>query len=130
MVPFFLDLFQECCTIFCVMVCCVTVHTCGWWKWKLPCIVSLLLAVMAHYWSRASSKSSSRSSSSSTSISSRCVVLRYLVILRRVILWLCIIVLQLRIFIIMMRISVWWWYLVELRCILSCHNLFLHPIGI
>jgi hypothetical protein len=91
LVPLFLDLSQECCTVFCIMVCCTTIHTCRWWKWTLPCIMSWLLEVVAHYWTSSSSKSSSTSSSTSvsTSISSWCIVLRYLVILCGVILWLC-----------------------------------------
>jgi hypothetical protein len=99
LVPFFLYLSQECWAVFCVMVCCATIHTCRRWKWKIPCIMSWLLEVVAHYWSSSSSKSSSASSSTfvSTSISSWCVVLGYLVILCGVILWLCIIVLRLRI---------------------------------
>jgi hypothetical protein len=117
LVPLFLDLSQECWTVFCIMVCRAVVHTCHWWKWALPCIMSYLLAVLAHYWTSNSSKSSSTSSSTyvSTPISSQCVVLRYLVILCVVILWLCIIVLGL-------RIVLWRWYLVELRCNLSCYH--------
>jgi hypothetical protein len=40
LVPLFLDLSQECWTVFCIMVCCATIHTCHWWKWTLPCIMS------------------------------------------------------------------------------------------
>jgi hypothetical protein len=32
--------------------------------------------------------------------------------------------------ILLLCIIIWRWYLVEMRCILSCHNLFLKPIGI
>jgi hypothetical protein len=58
LVPFFLDLPQKCRTVFFVMICCATVHTCRWWEWTFPCI-------MEHYWSFASSKSSFVSSSTS-----------------------------------------------------------------
>jgi hypothetical protein len=139
LVPFFLDLSQECWEFFYVMVCCATIHTCRWWKWTIPCIMSWLLEVVEHYWSSASSKSSSTSSSTyvSTLISSWCVVLGYLVILHGVILWLCIIVLQLHIvvlflciIVLLLNIVVWWWYLDELRCSLSCHHFYLHSISI
>jgi hypothetical protein len=114
------------------MICCTTIHTCRWWEWKIPCIMSWLLAFVAHYWSSASSKSSSALSSTSisTSIFVWCIVMRYLVILCRIILWMCIIILCLHIVVLFMCIIVWWWYLVELRCILSCHHFFLHPISI
>jgi hypothetical protein len=117
MVPFFLDLSQECWEVFCVMVCCATVHTCRRWKWKIPCIMSWLLEVVAHYWSYASSESSSASSSTnvSTSITSRCVVLGYLVILCEIILRLHIVVLWLHIVVLWLHIVEWWWKLVELR---------------
>jgi hypothetical protein len=59
LVPFFLNLSQECWAVFCVMVCCATIHTCRRWKWTIPCIMSWLLEVMAYYWPSASSKSSS-----------------------------------------------------------------------
>jgi hypothetical protein len=127
-----INIVHTCWTIFCVMIRYATVHTCRWWEWKIPCIMSWLLAVMAHYWSYALSKSSSSSSSTSisTSISAWCVALRYLVILRKIILWMCIIILQLQIVVLLVHIIVWWWYLVELRCKLFCHHLFLHPISI
>jgi hypothetical protein len=94
LVPFFLDLSQECWVVFCVMVYCTTIHTCHQWKWTIPCIMPWFLAVVSHYWSSTSSKSSSNSSFPyvSTSISSSCIVLGYLVILHVLILWLCIIV--------------------------------------
>jgi hypothetical protein len=57
LVSFFLDLSQECWVFFCVMICCVTVHTCHWWKWTIPCIMSWLLVVVEYYWSSTSSKS-------------------------------------------------------------------------
>jgi hypothetical protein len=132
LVPFFLDLSQECWTVFCIMVYYATIHTCHWWKWKIPCIMSWLLAVVTHYWTSASSKSSSNSSSTSvaTSISSWCVVLRYLIILCGVILWSHVVVLWLHIIILLLHIVIWWWYLFELRCNLSYHHFFLHPISI
>jgi hypothetical protein len=132
LVPFFLDLSQECWTIFCIMVCCVTVHTCRWWKWTFPCIMSWLLEVVAHYWTSASSKSSSTSSSTSvsTSISSQvhCTeVPDYTAQGYIVAAHCCIVVAHCYI---VVCIIVWWWYLVELRCNLSCHHFFLHPISI
>jgi hypothetical protein len=131
LVSFLLDLPQECLAVFYVMVCYATIHTCNWWKWKIPCIIFWLLVVVAHYWSSASSKSSSASSSTSVStlISSWCIVLGYLVILRGVILWLPIIILWLCIIVLLLHIFVWWWYLDELRFILSCHYFCLHPIS-
>jgi hypothetical protein len=44
--PLFLDLSQECWKVFCIMVCCATVHTCHWWKWTFPCIMSWMLEVV------------------------------------------------------------------------------------
>jgi hypothetical protein len=130
LVPLFLDIFQECSRVFYIMVCCTKVHTCRWWKWTFPCIMFYFLAIVTHYWAYASSKSSSTTSytSVSTLIPSWCVVLRYLVIPRRVILWLCIIVLWLCSVILLLCIVVWRWYLVGPRCIFPCHNFFFHLI--
>jgi hypothetical protein len=130
--PFFLNIPQECWVVFYSMVCCATVHTCRWWKWKIPFLMFWLLEIVAQYWSFASSKSSSTSSSTSvfTSISLRCIVLGYLVTLCGFILWLCIIILWLCIVVFLLHIVVWWWYLVELRRNLSCHHFFLKPISI
>jgi hypothetical protein len=138
LIPFVLDLSQKCWTVFCIMVHCTKIHTCHWWKWIIPSIMSWLLEVVAHYWTYTSSKSSSNLcfANVSTLISSWCIASTYLVILRKVILWLCIvilwlcivvlwmriIVLWLRIVVLLLRIVLWWWYLVELRCILSCHH--------
>jgi hypothetical protein len=105
LVPFFMDLSQECWVVFCVMICCMTIHTCHWWKWKIPCIMSYFLDLVAHYWSYTSPKSSS--TFVSTLISSWFIVLGYLVILCGVILWLPIIVLHMCI--------LWWCYLDEMR---------------
>jgi hypothetical protein len=106
LVPFLLDLSQECWAVFYVMVYYMTVHTCHWWKWTIPCIISCLLVIVAHYWSSTSSKYSSASSSTfvSTSISSSCIVLGYLVILCEVILWLCMVILLLCILVLLFHI--------------------------
>jgi hypothetical protein len=123
LVPFFLDLPQECRTIFCVMICFTTIHTCCWWECTFPSTISWFLEVVAHYWSFASSESSS--SSSSTSIFKCYVVLRYLIILHRIILWMHIIILWLCIVVLLLCIVIWWRYLVELRCSLLCHHFFI-----
>jgi hypothetical protein len=132
LVPFVLDLSQECWEVFCVMVYSAPIHTCCWWNWIIHCIMSWLLELMEHYWSSSSSKSSYvlSSTSVSTSISLRCVVLGYLVILREVILWLCVIVPRSHIVVLWMHIVVWWWHLDELRRNLPCHHLYLHPVSV
>jgi hypothetical protein len=90
LIPFFLYFSQECWAVFCVVICCATMHTCHRWKWTVSCIMSRLLTIVADY-----CPSSSTSTSESTSISFLCIVLGYMVILRGIILWLCIIVLRL-----------------------------------
>jgi hypothetical protein len=132
LVPLFLDLPQECCEIFYIMVYYARVHACCWWKWNFPCIISWLLVVVEHYWTSASSKSSSTlySTSISNSISSRYVVLRYLIILHEVILWLHIVVFWLHSFILLLNIIIWRWYLVKLRCNFPRHYFFSPLIGI
>jgi len=92
----------------------------------------LMLEIMTYYWTSSSSKSSSTSSYTSvpTSISSWCVVLRYMIILRLVIPWLCIVVLLLRNIILRLGMTIWRWYLIELWIKFLCHHLFLHPISI
>jgi hypothetical protein len=125
LILFFFNLPQKCWAFLCIMVCYTTIHACRRWKWTFPCIVSYTLIVMAYYWTFSSSKSSSTSSSTSasSSFSSWCIILRHLIILHEVILWLHVIILRL-------CSVVWRWYLVELRCILSCHHFLMHPIGI
>jgi hypothetical protein len=74
---------------------------------------------MAYHWSISSSKSSSSSSSTfvTSLISLQGVVLRYLIILRRIILWLCGIVLWLCSVILLWHSVIWCWYFVKLWCI-------------
>jgi hypothetical protein len=84
---------------------------------------------MTYHRSSASSKASSTSSSTSvaSSISSLRIVLRYLIILRGIILWLCVIVLWLHNVILILRSVIWGWYLVKLWCIFPCHHLLPAP---
>jgi hypothetical protein len=116
LVPFFLNIPQKCWAFLCIMVGCMTVHTCHRWKWKFPCIMSSFLEYVAHYWTSSTSKSSSTSSSTSIStlISSWCVVLRHLIILCGVILRLHISILWLSSVVLLLCIVIWRWYLVEL----------------
>jgi hypothetical protein len=132
LVPLFLNISQKCSTFFCVMVCCTIVHTCHWWEWIFPCIMSWMLEVVAHYWSSTSSKSSSTSSSTFVSnlISLWCIVLRYLIIMCEVLQWLHSIVLWLCSVVLWLCNIIWRWYLVEMRCIFPCHHFYFHPIGI
>jgi hypothetical protein len=110
LVLFFLNISQECWAIFYVMVYYETIHKCHGWKWKIPCIISWLLEVVAYESPFSSYKYSSSSTYTyeSTSIYLRCIVLGYLVILRKIILWMSIVVLRL------CGIE-FWWHIVELR---------------
>jgi hypothetical protein len=128
------------------MIWCTKRHTRPRWKWKLSCIVSWLLTVVAYHWFFASSKASSSSSSTSLSrsISSRCIVLGPLVILSGTIVWLRSIVLQLHSVmlllhnvilllhsvIILLHSVIWGWYLVKMWCNFLGHHLCMHPISI
>jgi hypothetical protein len=49
LILFFLNLPQKCWEFLCIMVCCATIDACRRWKWKFPCIITLLLEVMVHY---------------------------------------------------------------------------------
>jgi hypothetical protein len=114
------------------MICYATIHTCRRWKWTFSCIVSWLLTIMTYHWSSSSSKSSYTSSSSSVaiSISSRCVVMRYLIILHEIILWLRGIVLRMHNVTVLLRRVICGWYLVKMWCNFPYYHFCLHPIGV
>jgi hypothetical protein len=59
LIPFVLYFCQKYRKLFYSMIGCVTIHACFQWKWKIPCIISRLLTIVADYWSSTSSKSSS-----------------------------------------------------------------------
>lgn len=148
LVPLVLYFYQECWIIFCFMVCCATIHTCRWWLWKIYCIMSMFLTIMAYYCSSSTSKSSSPMTSFSESsfvsliISVWCIILGSLIVLqlRIILLWwhctlLCIIILWC--FSKLLHIVVLWLWLKLLRgiilwllCKSSCYMFNLHSICI
>jgi hypothetical protein len=121
------------------MVWCMTIHTCCWWKWTFPCIMSRLLTIVKYHWSSISSKTSSCSSSTFVAcpIPSWCTILRHLIILHDivlrlscVVLWLYNIIWLLRNIILLLRSVVWRWNLTKMRCGLPSHHFYLHFICI
>jgi hypothetical protein len=51
LIPFVLYFCQKYRKFFCSMICCVTIHAYCWWMWKIPCIISNLMEIVAGYWS-------------------------------------------------------------------------------
>jgi hypothetical protein len=80
LVPLFLYLYQKFQIVFCIMICCVTIHTCRRWLWTISYIMSRFLKVVTDYWSSSSMASSSEACSLFFIISARCIILWCLII--------------------------------------------------
>jgi hypothetical protein len=126
-VPLILCLYQKCCIVFCLIVYCVTIHTCHRWMWTISCIVSRFLTVVKNYRSSTSSKSSSSMASSPDSFFVPLIVFaQFITLCSRILFWLHIIILWWN-YALLCVVILWWcskllhnivlWWNFKLLCI-------------